>query len=190
MTRYTHGAELILLDSSPFFRFCEGGQLLNLASYLGQRAHITLEVDGELRMRSATTHPELKTLDRLRWPPSERRLELPAPLKQELLDILRAIQEPGDHPLKHAGEISTVLMGQHLGGKLIVLEDRDGKALAGRRGVPRMSTAMLASEMVATGAISEPEGYCVFDLATPPGIGKADWNAALQRAQAVLPPTP
>jgi hypothetical protein len=140
VTRYTHGAKLVLLDSSPFFRFCEGGQVINLAAYLGKRAHITLEVAGELQ-RKSSQYTDLKTLERMKWPPADNKLELTSQLKQELLDILRAIQEPGDHPMKHAGEISTVLMAQYLGGELIVLEDRDGRQLALRRKVPRLSTA-------------------------------------------------
>lgn len=186
MTLSTHGAKLVLLDSSPFFRFCDGGQVINLAGYLGKRAHITLEVAGELK-RNSTTYIDLKTLERMRWPPEDNHLELPSALKQELLDILRGLHRPGDHPRRHEGEISTVLMGQHLGGELIVLEDHDGKALARRRRVPRMSTAMLAAEMVAVGFITEPEGYGVYDAATPDHVGKPEWHDALRRARAVVP---
>jgi hypothetical protein len=188
VTRYTHGAKLVLLDSSPFFRFCEGGQVINLARYLGKRANITMEVADELRLNS-TTYTDLKTLERMKWPPENNRLELTSELKQELFDILRAIRQPGEHRLKHAGEISTVLMAQHLGGELIVLEDRDGKVLAAQRAVPRMSTAMLAAEMVAVRAVGEAEGYAVFDAATPKGVGQSEWKQALKRAQAALPAT-
>jgi hypothetical protein len=189
VTRYTHGAKKILLDSSPFFYFCEGGQVINLAGYLGKRAHITLEVDDELR-RNSTQYIDLKTLHRMNWPPEDNKLELTAPLKQELLDILRAIQKPGDHPLKNAGEISTVLMAQHLGGELVVLEDHEGKALALKRRVPRLSTAMLAAETVAVGAIGKPEGFAVYDAATPPPVGNAEWTDALARAGAAVPAVP
>jgi len=185
VTKYTLGAVAVLLDSSPFFRFCEGGQVINLARYLGERAYITLEVRDELRLNTPT-YRDLKTLQLMRWPPEDNELELPSHLKQELRDILRGIQKPADHPLRHAGEISTVLMGQHRGGELIVLEDKDGKALALKRGVPRLSTAMLAAEMVAVGAITEPEGYGVYDAATPPHVGKSEWAAARARARAAV----
>jgi hypothetical protein len=189
VTQYTHGATKVLLDSSPFFYFCDGGQVINLAGYLGKRAHITLEVDEELR-RKSTQYIDLKTLQRMNWPPEDHKLELTAPLKQELLDILRAIRKPGDHPLKNAGEISTVLMAQHLGGELVVLEDHEGKALALKRHVPRLSTAMLAAEMVALGAIAEPEGFAVYAAATPPHVGKKEWADALKRARAAVPGAP
>jgi hypothetical protein len=188
VTRYTHGAARVLLDSSPFFRFCDGGQVINLAAYLGERAYITLEVRDELLL-NAGSYTDLKTLKRMDWPPKRNELELPAQLKEELLDILRAIQRPGDHPLTHAGEISTVLMAQHLGGELVVLEDADGKKLAVRRQVPRLSSAMLAAEMVAVGAIGEPEGFTVYDAATPAHVGRREWADALKRAKGALPTT-
>lgn len=83
MTEYTHGAKKVLLDSSPFFRFCQGGQVINLAGYLGTRAYVTLEVEDELR-RNAARYVDLKTLARMKWPPEDNKLELTAPLKQEL----------------------------------------------------------------------------------------------------------
>jgi predicted nucleic acid-binding protein len=182
---YTVGATKVLLDTSPFWRFCEGGQVINLARYLGKRAYITLEVEAELK-RSAGRYGDLKTLGFLRWPRDSNRLELPGPLKRELLDILRALTTPGEHALKNAGEISTVLMAQHLGGELVVLDDHDGRRLAAKRAVPRLSTAMLAAEMVAVGAIGESEGHAVYDVATPPAVGQHDWDAALLRARAAL----
>lgn len=189
MTRSTHGAKVVLLDSSPFFRFCDGGAVIYLNAYLRKRAHITLEVAEELKLNS-TTYVDLQTLDRMHWPPPENVHELPSELKQELLDILRGLHEPGDHPMKHAGEVSTVLMAQHMGRELIVLEDRDGKALARQRDVPRVSSAMLAAEMVAMGAMEERVGYAVFDAATPDGIGENEWRTRLAQAKAAIPPPP
>ncbi len=185
MTTHTVGAARVLLDTSPFYRFCEGGQVINLARYLGARACITLEVAEELR-RGATRYADLKTLQLMKWPPERNRLELPAPLKRELLDLVRAFRKPGDHPLKNAGEVSTVLMAQHLGGELVVLDDHDGKRLAARRDVPRLSTAMLAVEMVIVDAIEESAGWAVYDAATPTHVGAAEFAAALSRTRAVL----
>jgi len=179
---FTFGAAKVLLDSSAFFYFCEGGQVISLAGYLGKRAYITLEVDEELR-RNSTRYRDLKTLERMRWPPEDNKLELPAPLKRELLDILRGLRKPGEHPMKNAGEVATVLMAQHIGGALVVLEDAEGKALALRRNVPRLSTAMLAAEMVAAGYIGEPKGFAVYDAATPRHVGQPEWQPALARAR-------
>jgi hypothetical protein len=186
VSRYTHGVDKVLLDSSSFFRFAEAGQLIYLAGYLRQRAYITLEVHAELE-RNAATYNDLRTLDRMHWPPKENRLTLPPALLEELFDILRGIREPGDHELKHAGEISTVLMAQHLGGKLIVLEDLDGKKLARKRNVPRISTAILAAEMVAAEHITDDLGFRVYDLATPDQVGEADWKKVVAEARAAAP---
>ncbi|MGB7160175.1 MAG: hypothetical protein WBD40_19060 [Tepidisphaeraceae bacterium] len=185
---HTFGAAKVLLDAGPFFRFCDGGQILNLAQYLGQRAFITLEVKDELE-RNAQTYVDLRTLQLARWPSENNELELPTALKQELRDLARGLQVAGDHPNMHFGEISTVLMAEHLGGELILLDDNDGKRLARARNVPRLSTAMLAAEMVACNAIGEPEGFKVYDAATPDGIGQNQWLNALARAAAVVPPT-
>jgi hypothetical protein len=183
VSQYTHGADRVLLDSSSFFVFANAGQLIYLAQYLGKRACITLEVHGELEL-NAGTYRDLRTLDRMNWPSKENRLTLPPALMEELFDILRGIQEPGDHPLKHAGEISTVLMAEHLGGKLIVLEDSDGKRLAKRRNVPRMSTAILAAEMVAMGHLTDELGFTVYDIATPDNVGQGEWRRAVAEATA------
>ncbi|MFN8152165.1 MAG: hypothetical protein U0R24_13710 [Solirubrobacterales bacterium] len=185
MSRYTVDADFVLLDASPFWRCAEAGQLLYLARYLDKKAHITLEVDDELK-HGATRYPDLKTLDLMRWPPEKNKLSLPAPQQQELLDIIRTLQEDGDHPLKHAGEVSTVLMAQELGGKLILLDDGDGKQLARRREVPRLSTAMLAAEMAVTEAVPEEEAFKLYGLVTPDGVGEAEWTQALERARAEI----
>ena len=188
MSRYTYGADRVLLDSSSFFLFAAAGQLIYLAGYLGKRACITLEVEAEL-VRNAVRYKDLRTLDRMHWPAEENPLALPPARLEELFDILRGIQEPGDHKLKHAGEISTVLMAQHLGGKLIVLEDLDGKQLAKKRHIPRISTAILAAEMVAMGYLTDELGFKVYDLATPAHVGKPEWARAVAEAKAALPPS-
>lgn len=186
MSLYTHGADRVLLDSSSFFVFARAGQLIYLAQYLGKRAYITQEVHGELEL-NAGKYPDLRTLGRMRWPLEENRLTLTPALMEELFDILRGIQDPGDHRLKHAGEISTVLMAEHLGGELIVLEDSDGKKLATRRKVPRMSTAILAAEMVAMEHLTDELGFAVYDIATPDGVGENEWTRAVREARAALP---
>lgn len=187
MSRYTHGGDTVLLDSSAFFRFAEAGELIYLASYFGKRAYITREVHAELE-RNAATYNDLRTLDRMHWPPEDNRLTLPPARLEELFDILRGIQEPGDHELTHAGEISTVLMAQHLGGKLIVLEDLEGKKLARKRQVPRISTAILAAEMVAAGHLTDELGFKVYDLTTPDHVGIAEWKRAVAEAKSAIPP--
>jgi predicted nucleic acid-binding protein len=185
VTTYTVGTAQVLLDASPFYRFCDGGQIITLASYLGKRAWITLEVEEELR-RGAVRYTDLRTLQRMNWPHEDHRLELTTALKRELLDVLRAIRKPGEHRMKNAGEVSSVLMAQHLGGVLVVLDDRDGRTLSRRRNVPRLSTAMLVAEMVVVGAMAESTGFAVYDAATPPHVGEREFAGALSRTRAAL----
>lgn len=184
-TRHTYGAERVLLDSSAFFRFCDGGQLLGLAGYLGARAFITREVAEELQFNSTRDpYRGLQTLARLRWPSDDHVLDLSPPLQLEVATIVRGLREPGDHDRKHLGEVATVLIAEELGGELVVMEDGDGKYLAGKRGVPRCSSAMLAAEMVVERAIDDASGYRVYKAAAPPEAGEADWRRALARATA------
>ncbi len=49
VTVYTIGVRRVLLDTSPFFRFAEAGQLLYLARYLGKKAFVTLGVESRQR---------------------------------------------------------------------------------------------------------------------------------------------
>jgi hypothetical protein len=46
---------------------------------------------------------------------------------------------------------------------------------------------MLAAEMVAVGYIQEPEGFAVYDAATPDGMGEPEWQMLLVRARAAKP---
>ena len=50
-------AERVLLDTSAFINFAEGGALFQLAGYLGERAAITLDVDLELRRNAGRAVP-------------------------------------------------------------------------------------------------------------------------------------
>jgi hypothetical protein len=61
--------------------------------------------------------------------------------------------------------------------------DDDWGAQLGREkhGLDIMSTARLALEMVAVGAISEKMGFRVFDNATPDDVGRERFSEALGR---------
>ena len=48
MTPIAGRAERVMLDTSAFINFANGGALIQLAAYLGNRAAITLDVDREL----------------------------------------------------------------------------------------------------------------------------------------------
>lgn len=108
---------------------------------------------------------------------------LPAELQRPFLDYSRAARQKDEPTSRHAGEIATVLMAAHLGAGVIVIDDLFGKRLARDRGVPRLSTAQLAAEMVAEGQLTD-DGYRAFDLSTPSEAGRADFIRACDRARA------
>lgn len=178
----SRGATLVLLDASPFYRFCEAQVPPELASYLRHNARITPEVDGELRRgASGQHHVGLRYLQRAQWPPVTELL--PAEQQRRFLDYTRAARQKGDLPEKHAGEITTVLTAVHLGADIVVIDDLFGKRLARIEGQPRLSTAQLAAEMVVQGALGDEQGFRVFDLSTPDAAGRPDFERACERAR-------
>jgi hypothetical protein len=39
-----------------------------------------------------------------------------------------------------------------------------------------VNSPVIAAEMVVRGHVSEPDGFHVYDAATPPNVGPAEWN--------------
>lgn len=178
-------ATRVLLDTSPFISFAEGGALIPLAQYLGDRAAMVLDVANELRRNAAGRFPQLKTLDMLRWPPGDP-LSLPPDLLADA-EALRRLHSPiGAHEAADRGEIATALVAARVQGAVVVMDDELGKNLCRMRGIDRLSTAQLAAEMVGAGAFDEDAGYAVFDTATPDHVGKSEFDTAVERAKAAL----
>jgi hypothetical protein len=75
-----------------------------------------------------------------------------------------------------------------MGNVVVVMDDALGKRLCRTRTVPRLSSAQLAAEMVVAGALDETTGSRVFEVATPPSVGKAEFAKALSRASSVQHP--
>lgn len=178
-------ADAVLLDTSVIVNFADAGMLIPLARYLEERAVITLDVRRELTRLAGSTRPELATLDRLKWPTGEA-IALPPDLLADA-DALRKVHaEPGEHESAHLGEISTALIAPRLPNAIVVMEDGFGKRLCRNRGTPRLSSAQLAAEMVAAGALDRDSGFAVFDVATPAGIGHTEFEEAVSRAREAL----
>lgn len=186
MTLLARDARRVLFDASPLISLGQGGVLFQLAFYVGDRGAVTRDVHNEL-VRLLDKFPDLRTLARLKWPPGEP-LDLPPALLREAEDLRRAHAEPGMHANANRGEIATALMAQHLGDTLTVMEDHLGKALCSRRSIPRISAATLVAEMVAAGSLGDQEGFHAYDCATPDGVGRSDFDAAVARAAAALVP--
>jgi predicted nucleic acid-binding protein len=180
----------VLLDASVLCHFAKHGLVEELRDYLGDRARITPDVEREVlrllgRSEFGQLHDYLTNDGAVvrregKWP--KRTKNLPDALKAEfskLLDLKRAI---GEHERAHAGEIATVLMAKHRSSELVIMDDNWGSDLARNTyGLEVMSTARLALEMVAGGALSEDEGFAVFDSATPNGVGRKRYKVGLRR---------
>lgn len=174
-------AARVLLDTSPFISFAQGGALFQLAGYLGNRAAVALDVAEELRRNSAGRFPELKTLGLLGWPPGEP-LALPPELLADAADLRRLHSDPGAHEAANRGEIATALLAGRLGDAVVIMDDDLGKRLCRTRGIPRLSTAQLVAEMVVTEALDDATGFAVFDAATRASAGREEFDESVRRA--------
>ena len=180
----------MLLDASVLCRFAKHGLLQKLRDYLGDRAHITPDVERELLRLSARS--EFRQLhDYLakdgaavrsegKWP--KRTKNLPDALKPEFSNLLELKRAIGEHERVHAGEIATVLIAKHRRSDLVIMDDDWGSDFAAKfHGLTVMSTARLTLEMVAAGVLNEEEGFLVFDSATPNGVGRERYEDGLRR---------
>ena len=95
-------ATLVLLDASPFYRFCEARLLPILAEYLRGNARVTPEVATELRRGARSSrHTGLRYLELAGWPPETA--ALPAELQRPFLDYSRAARQKDELSSKHRG---------------------------------------------------------------------------------------
>jgi hypothetical protein len=156
-----------------------------LREYLGSRARITREVRRELLRRAgqddfsslaAHLRPQADEV-RGAWPKTTK--PMPDALKTDFANLRALKHAIGEHDWAHSGEIATVLIAEHRRVDLVLIDDRWGKSLAKGRGLRVMSTARLCQEMVAAGALSEDDGFLVFDVATPDGVGRDRFEAGL-----------
>lgn len=146
MMLLSSSAREVVLDASPLCHFARHGLLGVLRAYLGARARITREVEREL-LRLAET-PEFAPLkDYLaadgeavrmsgKWP--RRTGQLATEMRADFVNLLALAQTIGEHERAHAGEIATVLMAQHRGADLLIMDDRCGRLRrpASRCGIP------------------------------------------------------
>jgi len=163
------GAEIIVADTSPVRVFVEAGVQRAFADYLGTRVRITVDVRRELE-DAARSVAGLRLLLR-EWPPSDP-VDLPAALMQKAADILGFIADDPRSRLQDVGEVTSVLLAEHLRASgeclrpLLLLDDvRHGKNLARPRGLDVVDTPGLVIEMVCAAAVSQE-------------VGKRVWRAA------------
>ncbi|MEI6449143.1 MAG: hypothetical protein WCP98_04235 [Actinomycetes bacterium] len=156
--------DIVLLDASVIVNFCSAGHGRRLASYFGAVARLSCDVQDEL-LRLARSSPAVRAL-LAAWPVAPP-LELSAAWAAKAAAIRALLRAPGDHANAHAGEVATVLLAEQLRADrnvrvLIVVDDRDGKMLAQRFGLPYRDTPQLIIEMVVAGALTEADGRRVW----------------------------
>jgi hypothetical protein len=178
-------AQHALLDASPLCRFAECSLLEEPREYLGSRARITREVERELlrlaeqdgfSSLAAYLRPQAAQV-RGAWPKTTK--PMPDGLKADFANLLALKHAIGEHERAHAGEIATVLVAEHRGVDLVLIDDGWGKSLAKGRGLRVMSTARLVQEMVVASALTEDDGFLVFDAATPGGVGRERFEVGI-----------
>ena len=128
-------AQHVLLDASPLCRFAECSLLGALREYLGSRARITREVERELlrlaeqppSLRSPSTFARRPVRPRGAWPKTTK--PIPDALKTDFANLLALKHAIGEHDWAHTGEIATVLIAEHRGADLVLIDDGWGAGL-------------------------------------------------------------
>lgn len=179
----TRDANVVLLDASAIVSFSEGGSLYHLSVYLGERAAITLDVHRELLRLSHSQFPGLRALERLGWPPGAPRA-LPPDLLEDALQLRKLETDPGAHEHANKGEISTALLAGRLrdDGVVVIMDDRLGRKLLRRRGIAFLTSAQLALEMAAQGALDDDAARAVYAQASPQELDRFEQRLAGVRA--------
>lgn len=154
----------VYLDSTVFFNFGEAGGLIPLVQYLGERARIVNEVEDELRRNSTfDEYSFLAVLDRINgWPPVES-VDVTPTQMQQVFDIQRVVRDPGDHELKHLGEIASVVAACDDERMPVVSDDGLARKMCAVRGMPLINSADLAAEMTAADAIDLQMARAIHD---------------------------
>jgi hypothetical protein len=154
-------AAIVLPDATTFMAFAKTDHMADLMSHLGDRLRVTRDVLREIRRHVMKT-PDLRTF--IAWVEATDPQQI-APLtsreSRTVFDLARAVQRPGDHPLKHIGEFATVVAGRALhrsvGGVLVCIDDNDGRRFAAQS-VPSRTTAELVIELVVQGILTKADG--------------------------------
>src|SRR5665647_3239041 len=149
-------ADIVVVDTSPVRNFVEAGAQRAFAGYLGSGVRITVDVSRELGDATGSL-PGLRLFLR-DWPRSEP-VDLPDHLKQKAADILGFITDDPRASLQDLGEVTSVLLAEHLRASgeshrpiLLLADARHGKNAAEPRRLDVIDTPALIIEMVCADA--------------------------------------
>lgn len=172
-------AERLLLDAGPIRRFLEvGTTLLDLKNYLANRALIVPQVRTELEVVQNWTGSAALKLILNATPPWPAELSVPErpDLDDDIETVRRALGKPGEAQTKHVGEAATIVAARLMSIPMLGMDDREARSIGRASGIASVNSAVIAAEMVVRGQMSEPDGFAVYDVATPPSVGSSEWN--------------
>lgn len=156
---------VLLADTGPFCRCAEAGQeqLDAAVDYLRPNTQIVQDVARELARRAATDeHARIASMRWRGFPGAEPITITDARLLAQIDNILvgRRRHSPG-HFLEDRGEVATILVAKKLG-CAVMIDDRDGRRFAERKGLTVFTTENLAAELAAVDALSEAAAWEIF----------------------------
>jgi hypothetical protein len=167
-------ANLVLIDASPVYTFCAEGAEDALRAYLGDRVKVPEAVRDELKNGATYSAPGsamktgLASLCGDLWPGMT--LAIPPERLKELSRRRAAITDPdvlASNPGRNLGEIATVIMADHLGADLVIIDDGAGRTIAREyyAHIEVIRTEQLAAEMCAYDALAAAVGQRVASAA-------------------------
>jgi len=180
-------ARSVLLDTSPVRRFTDAALLAELIGYLPEAA-VVAEVAKELddAARSRRNAALAGAMANFKWPKRLPGISGPEQLAEAkiLVDILKKAEPSKDH----LGEAATLIRAKELKTQLVIMDDREARLKGARpRRLNTIATASLVAEMTHRGALTDEQGWTVYQLSTQ-GTSYTHFEAALARA--AQPPTP
>jgi hypothetical protein len=159
------GQTLLLADTGPFCRFADAGDehIDALAEYAQTHIRIVHDVALEIDRLSKTSHPRLKRLQWIDFPPGEPITITDARLLSQIEDICagRRRQSPG-HFMEDRGEIATILVAKRMNCPVIVDEKWGREIFAPKKNVSVFTTEDIAVDMAVNGNLTDDAAFDVF----------------------------
>ena len=125
-------------------------------------------------------------------PPWPSEVDVPdiASLEDDIETVRLSLAKDGEPQTKHVGEAATIVVARLLKIPLLGMDDGDARRIGRANGIPSVNSAVIAAEMVVRGQLSEADGFQIYDVATPPHVGAAEWNQLMIDVDADLQGAP
>lgn len=137
-----------VFDTGPLSAFARAGRLDLLETRYSGKGAWTVEARDEIR-RGLSLYAELQVVLEASWLGQPIRLTDPEHL-QEIERVRWALGGTPKQPERHRGEAATIVVAE-LQGAVAVLDERDGRRLAGARGIPIIGTVGILKACVRDG---------------------------------------